>query len=220
MKRFFLDASPGRLFFLLLIVPFVIQALATIISMPMIERITHDHGVHFVMELVRGMFIFVALVVIYSVVVLYGWYWSVGSTLHAMLPPNMDLPLGRFRAALLFPATYVVVFILGFIGLFMLFLNGIDPHPEYFLPVTMMAVIFPMHFLSLLCMLYAMRFVAKVLKSVEMKEEVHFWGYFPELLALWFWPFGIWWLQPRIQARAAQPQSQPGSSSGDPFLQG
>jgi len=41
-------------------------------------------------------------------------------------------------------------------------------------------------------------FPARALKSVEQQDEVRFDQYFGYYLLILFWPFGIWWIQPKL----------------------
>jgi hypothetical protein len=41
-------------------------------------------------------------------------------------------------------------------------------------------------------------FTAKTLKSAEMQREAHFSDYIGDFFLLWFYPVGIWFIQPRI----------------------
>jgi hypothetical protein len=43
-----------------------------------------------------------------------------------------------------------------------------------------------------------MYFTAKTITSVEMKKETHFSDYIGDFFLIWFFPVGIWFLQPRI----------------------
>lgn len=43
-----------------------------------------------------------------------------------------------------------------------------------------------------------MYFVAKTITSVEMKKESHFSDYIGDFFLIWFFPVGIWFVQPRI----------------------
>jgi hypothetical protein len=47
-------------------------------------------------------------------------------------------------------------------------------------------------------MFYILYFVAKTMKSVEMQKTVTFNDYAGEFFLIWFFPIGIWFLQPRI----------------------
>ena len=55
-----------------------------------------------------------------------------------------------------------------------------------------------MHLVATFCMFYNLYFVAKSLKLVELQRPVGFYDYSGPLFLLWFFPAGIWVVQPRI----------------------
>jgi hypothetical protein len=61
-----------------------------------------------------------------------------------------------------------------------------------------MAVILPLHLFSMFCIFYCLYFNAKALKAVEWRRPVTFGDYAGEFFLLWFFPLGIWFIQPRI----------------------
>jgi len=48
------------------------------------------------------------------------------------------------------------------------------------------------------CIFYSLYFIAKELKSVELQKPVTFSDFAGEFFLLWFFPIGIWIIQPRI----------------------
>ena len=56
----------------------------------------------------------------------------------------------------------------------------------------------PLHFAAMLTSFYAMIFAAKNLKSVELEREAKISEYLGDFFLVWFFPIGIWILQPRI----------------------
>ena len=64
-------------------------------------------------------------------------------------------------------------------------------------PTAFIAVL-PLHFFALYCLFYLWQFVAKNLAIAEKGKEVEFPQYMWLFLLLWFFPIGIWFLQPRI----------------------
>jgi hypothetical protein len=59
-------------------------------------------------------------------------------------------------------------------------------------------VIFPVHIFSMFCIFYSMWFTAKTIKSIEFKRAVSFSEFAGEFFLLWFFPIGIWIIQPKI----------------------
>ena len=56
----------------------------------------------------------------------------------------------------------------------------------------------PLHFAAMFSTLYAMIFASKNLKSVELEREAKISNYLGDFFLVWFFPIGIWILQPRI----------------------
>ena len=60
------------------------------------------------------------------------------------------------------------------------------------------ALIIPLHLFAMFCIFYAMYFVAKTIKTVELQREVQFSDFVGEFFLIWFYAIGIWILQPKI----------------------
>ncbi|MEZ5105254.1 MAG: hypothetical protein R2757_21440 [Draconibacterium sp.] len=59
-------------------------------------------------------------------------------------------------------------------------------------------VVMPMHIAAMVFTFYAMIFAAKTLKSAELNERAKVSEYLGDFFLIWFYPIGIWVLQPRI----------------------
>jgi hypothetical protein len=59
-------------------------------------------------------------------------------------------------------------------------------------------IIMSLHFSAMLSIFYAMIFAAKTLKSAELNKEAKISDYLGDFFLIWFYPIGIWILQPRI----------------------
>jgi hypothetical protein len=92
-----------------------------------------------------------------------------------------------FRFSILYSAIYALVFQLFFITA----ASGTNSGGA-------MSVIFPMHLLGMFCMFYALYFVAKNIATFEKGKEVKFSEFKGAFFMLWFFPIGIWYIQPRI----------------------
>ncbi|WP_238388512.1 hypothetical protein, partial [Christiangramia aestuarii] len=58
--------------------------------------------------------------------------------------------------------------------------------------------IIPLHLFSMFCMFYLLYFVSKTIKTVELKRSVTFSDFVGEFFMIWFFPIGVWFIQPRI----------------------
>lgn len=62
------------------------------------------------------------------------------------------------------------------------------------------AIILPLHLLAMFCMFYTQYFIAKALKTNELKRNTSFKEFIGEFLLLWIYFVGVWILQPRVNA--------------------
>ena len=74
--------------------------------------------------------------------------------------------------------------------------NGTEPNGAF--AGSLVAIILPLHLFSMFCILYSLYFVAKTFKTVELQREVTFSDFAGEFFLIWFYPIGIWIVQPKI----------------------
>lgn len=117
-----------------------------------------------------------------------GWVWSMGSFLASIVPTSLRLRMGFFRFALVYPPIHIFVFIA--------FLGGPNP--------SMFALIFPFYLFAMFCMFYNLYFVSKSLVLAETGKTASFYDYAGPFFLIWFFPIGIWIIQPRINRIYAQ----------------
>lgn len=111
------------------------------------------------------------------------WFWSLGSFLSSVVRPDLRLNLKFFYLALMYPPVYIAFFQVAFDKL---------TSPYIFLAV------FPFHLFAMYCMFFNLNFVSKSLALAEKGEPVSFSGYAGPFFLLWFFPIGIWFVQPRV----------------------
>lgn len=137
------------------------------------------------------------------------WFYQTGNVLSRYLPAGMEYPLRRFRTRVLFAAVYITALAAWTVaGGLELTEQGLDDPP-----LLVMAIIVPLHLFAMFCMFYGLYFNAKMLKTVEEQRELAFSEFSIEFFLLWFFPVGIWNIQPRINAIVAEPPV-------DPYLSG
>jgi hypothetical protein len=73
-----------------------------------------------------------------------------------------------------------------------------NAEPNIGLVGSIFTVIVPIHLFSMFCIFYTIYFVAKTIKTVELKREVKFGDFAGEFFLLWFYPVGVWILQPKL----------------------
>jgi hypothetical protein len=115
----------------------------------------------------------------------FGWFWSVVVGLQSKVPADVKMKVGKFKIFFLIPLIYII-FIIGFL------VSGFAPHPAIF------ALIIPLHLFSMFCMFHNLYFVAKTYKTVELQREVIFSDFAVEFFLIWFFPIGVWFIQPRL----------------------
>ncbi len=109
---------------------------------------------------------------------IYLWLWSIGTMLQTDKVKVNKIKLILFKISVIYPIAYFVF------AIFYLLING------WF--------VMPLHFAAMFSTLYAMIFAAKTLKSAELKKRAKISDYLGDFFLVWFFPIGIWILQPRI----------------------
>ena len=138
------------------------------------------------------------LVYIYPIIMLiyigifFGWFYSMGTNFHKKLPANVKMNLNRFKLFLIIPIVYIFILSIYQIGMISKISENEQPN------VGIFAFIIPIHLFSMFCIFYCLYFIAKEFKSVELQKSVTFSDFAGEFFLLWFFPIGIWILQPRI----------------------
>ena len=123
------------------------------------------------------------------------WLWSLGSFLNARVQSSLRPRMRFFYFSLAYTPVAVFVFCILI---------------EHFGPEVIL-VVFPLHLLAMACMVYLLYFVAKNLVLAERSRAGSFFEYVWVCILLWWFPIGIWFLQPRINRLYAQ---APSPSSG------
>jgi len=117
------------------------------------------------------------------------WFWVLGSFLHSITQPQIRPRMVFFRVALLCPAIYLPVFVF----LFPNFPPGLS-------------LLFLVHMFATFCMFYLLYFVAKSLVVAETGKPAGFYDFAGPLFLIWFFPLGVWFVQPRINRLFAERQ--------------
>jgi len=121
----------------------------------------------------------------------------------------------KFKTFFFIPVTYMsLIIILIFICLTVNFshTDAADFGPLFFSPFL---IIIPIHLFSMFCLFYCLYFVAKTLKTVELQREVSFNDFIAEFFLTWFFPIGVWILQPRINKMIKEYDNKDENTSQD-----
>lgn len=132
-----------------------------------------------------------------STIVYWLWYWSIGVGLNSKVPENAKLSNTTFKIFLLLPAIYLFA-VLAFVLTMMSSLPELEAGGAPPFNPALITLILPLHFFSIFCIFYCIYFVAKTIKTVELQRKVTFSDFVAEFFLVWFFPIGIWILQPTI----------------------
>ena len=172
ITNFFLRAKHWQIFILVFGVYFVGQMalVGSILASPRSQEVFSKGG------LLAG------LVMTLSTLGLFVWFWSMGSYFNSIVQPELKMRSGFFRFALVYPPFYFVFFVAT--------LQLFNPR--------LLALILPLHLLAMICMFYLLYFVSKSLVLAETSKPASFYDYAGPFFLLWFFPVGIWIVQPRV----------------------
>lgn len=131
--------------------------------------------------------------------ILFSWFWSIGVGLGSRLPDHLRLNVGLFKTFLLIPVAYLTFILLFSHRIF----AGSMVSGEGF-NMQLLGIMLLLHLFSVFCIFYCMYFVAKTYKTAELQREVSFSDFIGEFFLVWFYPVGIWFLQPRLNKMAAE----------------
>jgi len=125
---------------------------------------------------------------------IFSWFWSVALGLQNAVPTNLQMKTTKFKVFSLIPLVFITV-----LGVVMFVtINNIKPNEFRFPSEWIAPIIFTLQAFSVFGIFYSMYFAAKTLKTVELQREVKFSDFASEFFMFWFFPVGIWILQPRI----------------------
>ncbi|MBO0358096.1 hypothetical protein J0X19_09090 [Hymenobacter sp. BT186] len=120
---------------------------------------------------------------------LFCWLWALGTQLPTLLPKSMLAASTKLKIGLVLPSFYII-------AVLALFAAGVSK--GFSISPAILLFILPLHMLSMAGIFYSLYFVAKTLKSVELQRPASLSDCLGEFFLLWFFPVGIWLIQPRI----------------------
>ncbi len=137
-------------------------------------------------------FVAFPIMMIFFVGLFFGWFYALGVNLQKKLPATTTMNLTRFKIFLFIPVAYMLFLFIFMFGMFADISLGSQPSLAIF------AGFVPLHLFSMFCIFYCLYFNAKALKTVEWQKPVTFSDFAGEFFLIWFFPIGIWIIQPRI----------------------
>jgi uncharacterized membrane protein len=114
-----------------------------------------------------------------------GWLWAIASEANRRLDPSLQ----KSPKWMIIGLAYAVLYMFG--G--MIFLSRTADTGQ-----GIPGFIFPLHVLAMFGIFYAMAFTAKRLITLERQQEVTFFDYSGAFFLFWFFPIGVWIIQPRV----------------------
>jgi len=142
--------------------------------------------------------VYMAIMVLFNGL-LFAWYWCVAIGLQSKVPQHVRMKLKKFKTLFLVPVIYLLLFCSVFIFGMVSISGPSDLAERSFEWIGILFIIvFPLHLFSMFCIFYSLYFVAKTLRTVELQREVSFSDFAGEFFLIWFYPIGIWIIQPRI----------------------
>jgi hypothetical protein len=131
-----------------------------------------------------------------SILLFFGWLWSVGVTFQKHTPDSLKQNLNYFKIAVIIPfiisVTIAILFQLSFGE------NSFNPDFIGFTFFVLFVYVMVLFAILTVPMVYCIFFVAKTIKILELKKEVKLSDYISEFVFIVLFPFGIWVIQPLI----------------------
>lgn len=115
-------------------------------------------------------------------IVFFGWLVAVASACHKALPTELSSSPKPMQVALFYAFLYMAF------GFTYFALN----------PGNVSGFIVIPHLLAMASIFYSLGFTAKQLAKLEHGKDVAFFTYSGPLFLFWFFPVGVWFLQPKI----------------------
>lgn len=172
--KLFLHARHWQIVVILIVLPVAFE----IVILKYFFPVDNDH---------KLMLYFAMMMIIYSIV-FFSWLWTLGTNLFKLLPERNRMKIRIFRMLLIIPFVYILT-----ITLLLQYTYKLEDYP-----VLIPAVIFPVHIFIMFSLFFCFWFVSKCLNLVEMKKAITFKHYIGDFFLIWFFPLGIWIIQPRI----------------------
>jgi hypothetical protein len=201
MISLFLKAKHWQLFLLTFGIPLALHII-TMVTMfiKVFNDETPDPTVMF------GYFKLFPVIIIFFVAIFFGWFWSVAIGLQSKIPTHIKMNVARFKIFFFIPLIYILTIAIFLVKLFSSLSETTSAsHAEFMM--RSFAFIVPIHVFSMFCIFHTLYFVSKTFKTVELQREISFSDFAGEFFMLWFYPVGIWIIQPKINKMAEEVES-------------
>jgi hypothetical protein len=147
-----------------------------------------------------SLFSFFPILMIIFVGTFFGWFWAIAIGLQSKLPTHIKMKTNMFKVFFFIPITYMLLFSIGIGAVMYILPDMVETGQELNLGLMLSstAIILPLHFFSMFCIFYCLYFVSKTFKTVELQRKTTFSDFAGEFFLIWFYPIGIWIVQPKI----------------------
>jgi hypothetical protein len=112
------------------------------------------------------------------------WLWTIAQASNQKVDPVLRKSTRMIAVSIAYAALYVLVSPLIWPDL-----EGRPGVP---------ALMVPMHLLAMVAIFYVLLFTANRLVTLDRKQKVSFFDYSGPFVLLWFFPLGVWFIQPRV----------------------
>jgi hypothetical protein len=133
------------------------------------------------------------VVLLLFIIGILGWIWAISTELHKKLPEEVKLDVRSFKIYFSVPVFYSIALTVWMSYRFYFRFDEGNPGLH-----SLIWVIIFFHLVSMICILFGLRFAAQTLRSVELGRGAKFSEYAIEFFLIWFSPLGFWILQPRL----------------------
>lgn len=201
MINTFLNAKHWQLFLL----TFGVQILVQLVWMISIfSNISFDSEPE-MEDILTGMPIYIVLLCI-TAIIQFGWIWSAGTGLQKYIPEALRMKTAFFNFCFIFQ----IVFLLIYLGFIWQIFNNIEYMEDEF-PFSLLHLLWliPFSLFMAFCAIYTYWFSGKALKTAELKRELKFGDFMAEFVLFWFYPVGVWIIQPKIKKLMEQNEGLP-----------
>ena len=188
MMRFaeFVTRRKAWQIFVALVAPVFIAQFYLVAAIPLPSSMGQPPDVMLLAELSRRMM----AVTLLMFVLFFSWLISVGWIANHRIDPSIRPRMRWYLAAAIYAPAYVALAACFFPG--SLATGGGLP-----------GIVVAMHLLAMVAIFYILGFSAKNLIMAERQMPVSFFDYSGPLFLMWFFPIGIWFVQPRVNKLVA-----------------
>lgn len=193
----FLNAKHWQLFILMFGIPILLQIVV------MISMFTNlDSNGNPDQTGMLNIFKLFPIIMLLYIGLFFGWFWSIGVGLQKFIPTDIEMKIKKFKIFFFIPLVYILFF-LAIIGTTF---YGISSGSNAIGGIVgkMLLFVVPMHLFSMFCIFYLLYFISKTIKTIELNQTVTFSEFAGEFFMIWFFPIGIWFIQPRINKIASK----------------